>query len=67
MRLGLGLAAILAAVLWLVRLARRQRDRVRPGQAFFDFLTGAPRESVLAIGLLLLGCLAVAAHLIGGS
>jgi hypothetical protein len=67
LRLWLGVAAILAATLWLSRMAWRQRRPVQPGQAFFDFLTGAPRESVLAIGLLLLGCLAVAAHFLGGS
>ena len=66
MRLWLGLATVLASILWLRRMAGRERRPVRPGQAVFDFLTGAPRESVLAIGLLLLGCLAVAAHFFGG-
>ena len=65
MRLVLGLACVVAGVVWLFAMGRRRRHPVPPGQALFDFLTGAPIESVLSIGLVLFGVILILAQLLG--
>ena len=59
----LGPLLILMGGGWLVWMSRRARKRRSAPQAAIDFATGAPRESVLAVGLLLLGVIAVLARL----
>jgi hypothetical protein len=62
MRAVVGLLCILAAALWLRRIGGRGGKGRSFTQAVIDFATGAPRESVLVIGLLLFGVILVAAH-----
>jgi hypothetical protein len=64
MMLVVGLVALGAGILWLVWMAQRAEGRTGTGQAVFDFLAGAPLESVLSVGLTLLGLLVVAAQLL---
>jgi len=64
MMLVVGLVALGAGVLWLVWMAKRAEGGTGTGQAVFDFLAGAPLESVLSVGLTLFGLLVVAAHLL---
>ena len=65
MRLLAGLFCLVLGALWLLRMHRRDRARRTPAQALLDFLTGAPIESVLCIGLIVFGLLLIAAAMAG--
>ena len=59
-----GLVLSAAGLIWLTWMALRRERPVTPLQALVDFTTGAPLESVLAVGLLGLGLLALAASFV---
>ena len=64
MKLIIGLAFLLLGALLLRRLATRSERPIGPLQALIDFTTGAPLDSVLAIGAVIFGLIVTAAHFV---
>lgn len=64
MKLALGLALVAAGGAWLARMAARRERPVSPPQALLDFATGAPLESVLAVGCVIFGVIVAVAGLL---
>lgn len=63
-KLLVGALLIAAGALRLCRMATRDDRPVGPGQALLDFTTGAPLESVLAVGAIVFGLIVAVAALL---
>jgi hypothetical protein len=64
MRLFFGILLLVIGIIWLIWTAFRQKNKRKPLQVFFDFLTGSPFESVLINGFILMGIILILAHII---
>lgn len=64
MKVLIGAIFIGVGLVVLHRMATREHNPVAPGQALIDFATGAPRESVLAVGAIIFGLIWIAAQFV---
>jgi hypothetical protein len=64
MRLFIGIFILVVGISWISWVAFREKNKRSPIQVVFDFLTGSPIESVLIIGLILMGIILIIAHFI---
>jgi hypothetical protein len=60
-KLILGFIFIFIGTGWMIYASKREKNRKAPGQIVIDFFTGSPIESVLIIGSILFGLIALVA------
>jgi hypothetical protein len=64
MRLFIGIFILILGVTLITWVAFRNKNKRSPIQVVFDFFTGSPFESVLIIGLIIMGLILIIAHFI---
>lgn len=64
MRLFIGIFFLILGIAWITWAAFRNKNKRTPIQVIIDFFTGSPFESVLMIGLILMGIIVIIAHFI---